>query len=456
MRPVVRVEEDERGQRGGADRVALRHGLRRVADRVERIGDRAHAFRQVRHLCDPAGVVCDRAICIERDDQAGHRELRHHGDADSVQAGKVVRDEDAGGEHDHRQRGCLHADGEPFDDVRRVAGLRRLRDRLDRVPPGAGVELGDRDEQERHDQADDRRQVEVLEVVLAAVEGHRDRDEADRRQHGRHDHGLVERVDDRVRATAEAREERADHRRDGRDRAEHERVEVHARVGEARDGAEQHHCDRGDGIGLEQVGRHAGAVADVVADVVSDHGRVARVVLGDAGLDLADEVGADVGGLREDAAAEPGEDGDERATEREADQVVDRRVRRVVEPGRQEPVVAGDAEQAEADDEQARDRPGAERDVQRRLEALAGRLGGARVRAHGHVHPDEAGGGGQRRLRSGSRTPCPNRACCRRRAGGTARSRRSRSPCTASSGRPQRPPGRRARSPASSRSRPAA
>ena len=65
-----------------------------------------------------------------------------------------------------------------------------------------------------------------------------------------------------------------------------------------------------DGVGLEEVGRHAGAIADVVAHVVCDHGRVARVVLRYARFDLADEVGADVGGLGEDAAAEPGEDGD--------------------------------------------------------------------------------------------------------------------------------------------------
>ena len=121
---------------------------------------------------------------------------------------------------------------------------------------------------------------------------------------------------------AEPREERADHRRDRGDAAERERVEVEpvrqvADEGDVR--AEQHHGDRRDGVGLEQVGRHAGAVADVVADVVGDHGRVARVVLGDAGLDLADEVGADVGGLREDAAAETGEDGDERAAEGEPD-----------------------------------------------------------------------------------------------------------------------------------------
>ena len=43
------------------------------------------------------------------------------------------------------------------------------------------------------------------------------------------------------------------------------------------------------------------------------------------GLDLPDEVGADVGGLREDAAAEPREDRDQRASEGEPDEVVDGR-----------------------------------------------------------------------------------------------------------------------------------
>ena len=107
--------------------------------------------------------------------------------------------------------------------------------------------------------------------------------------------------------------------------AERERVERRG-CSSGNCGAEQHHGDRGDRVRLEEVGRHAGAVADVVADVVRDHGRVARIVLGDAGLDLADEVGADVGGLRVDAAAEPREDGDQRAAEGEADEVVDRRV----------------------------------------------------------------------------------------------------------------------------------
>ena len=103
-------------------------------------------------------------------------------------------------------------------------------------------------------------------------------------------------------------------------RADRQRVDRDL-AGEAGEGqhAEEHHGHGGDRVGLEEVGGHAGAVADVVADVVRDHGRVARVVLRDPGLDLADQVGADVGGLGEDAAAEAGEDRDQRAAEAEPD-----------------------------------------------------------------------------------------------------------------------------------------
>ena len=59
------------------------------------------------------------------------------------------------------------------------------------------------------------------------------------------------------------------------------------------------------------------------------------------GLDLADEVGADVGGLGEDAAADPEEQGEQRATEAEADE--DRRAG-VLEDGDDD----GGAEQAQA------------------------------------------------------------------------------------------------------------
>ena len=51
---------------------------------------------------------------------------------------------------------------------------------------------------------------------------------------------------------------------------------------------------RGDdraGERLEEIGNHAGDVADVVTDVVGDGGGVARVVLRDVRLHLADEIG---------------------------------------------------------------------------------------------------------------------------------------------------------------------
>ena len=111
------------------------------------------------------------------------------------------------------------------------------------------------------------------------------------------------------------------------------------------------------------------------------------------GFDLAHQIGADVGGLGVDAAAEPREDGDQRAPEGQADEIVDRGRLRVVEPTGQHPVVTGDAEQAEADDEQAGDRAGAEGDVERRLEPRLRGLRGPHVRPDGDVHPDEAGGG---------------------------------------------------------------
>ena len=130
--------------------------------------------------------------------------------------------------------------------------------------------------------------------------------------------------------------------------------------------AEQDHRYGRDRVGLKQIGRHAGTVADVVAHIVGDRRRVTGVILGDARLDLALEVRANVGGLREDPAAESREDRDQRATEAETDERVDRCLGAVVEDRGQRAVVAGHAEQRESDNEHARDRTAAEGDLQRR------------------------------------------------------------------------------------------
>ena len=146
--------------------------------------------------------------------------------------------------------------------------------------------------------------------------------------------------------TPRTRDERTD---GGDDQREDEALLAERRLAEDERGDERH------GVGLEQVGRHAGAVADVVADVVGDGGRVARVVLGDALLDLADEVGADVGRLGEDAAADAHEHGEQRGAEAEA----------LEHRGRVTLVDQDDrrgTEQAETDDAHADEAAGAERD----------------------------------------------------------------------------------------------
>ena len=200
--------------------------------------------------------------------------------------------------------------------------------------------------------------------------------------------------------------EHAGDRRDDADGAGGEREhEPERRIGAdrvERGDTEDDRRDERDLVALEQVGGHAGAVADVVADVVGDRGRVARVVLGDAGLDLADEVGADVGRLGEDAAADAEEQGEQRPAEAEADE--DRR-RRVLE-GHDD---HGRAEQAEADGEHAGHAAGAERHGQgvgHRSAARRGRR--AHVAPGGEGHADVAGQAGRQAARAGTR-PCARR-----------------------------------------------
>ena len=163
-----------------------------------------------------------------------------------------------------------------------------------------------------------------------------------------------------------------------------------------------------------QIGPHARDVAHVVAHVVGDGGRIARVVFRDAGLDLADEVGADVRGLGVDAAADAREKRLRGGAHAEGDhggggvdQLVDRRAagrherHAQMDPavghvlGRDDDAVEqeipeGDVEQAEADDRKAHDRAGAEGNLQAAVEAFRAALGRARRGVGGGLHPDEA------------------------------------------------------------------
>ena len=160
---------------------------------------------------------------------------------------------------------------------------------------------------------------------------------------------------------------------------------------------EDHRADVLGRHGLEEVGATAGAVADVVTDQVGDDGSVSRVVFRDARLDLADKVGADVGGLGVDTAAKLGEQRHEAGAEAEADDQERRDRRRVAQD------VAVDEEDREtpsrlsATTRKPETAPPRSDDRDRLLEAALCRSRGADVRPHGDVHTDVAGEAGAER-----------------------------------------------------------
>ena len=168
-------------------------------------------------------------------------------------------------------------------------------------------------------------------------------------------------------------------------------------------------------IRFVQIGTHAGDVADVVADIVRDGGRVARVVFGDAGFHLADQVGAHIGRLGVDAAADTGEEGLGRGPHAEGDHrgghmhqffqfgAMSRNNRhaenlpglRIVQPGGridefvENDVPQADVEQTQAHHDQTHHRSRTKGDPQTMIEILTGTLGrpggGIRRGAHAEI-----------------------------------------------------------------------
>ena len=338
-------EEQEGRERGGADGVALGERLGGVAGGVELVGLVADGVGLVGHLDDAAGVVGDGAEGVHGEDVGRGGEHAHGGDGGAVDALGVVGDagevdageradaavvaaEERDGDDDDRKCGRLHADGEAGDDVGGRAGERGFGDELDRTVAALGVVLGDPDEEEGGDEADDAAGEEPAGFNAGAVEHLPDDDaEARERDDGGDVEAAVERVH-RVFGLFGAHDGDADGGGDEVDGVDDQREEdaLDAEDGIERS-AEDHGADGFGGGGLEDVGTAAGAVADVVTDEVGDDGGVAGIVFGDAGFDLADEVGADVSGLGVDAAAELGEERDERGSEAEADELVDDRCR---------------------------------------------------------------------------------------------------------------------------------
>ncbi len=153
--------------------------------------------------------------------------------------------------------------------------------------------------------------------------------------------------------------------------------------------AQDHGANVFGGRGLEDVRAAAGAVADIVTDQVGDDGGVARIVFGNAGFDLADQVGADVGGLGVDAAAKLREQRNQRSAKAEADQLI-RGSLGMLEATEEEKEHA-DAEQRQRDNDQSGHGAAAQRGLQGAAQAGARGAGSADVGPDGNEHAGKAG-----------------------------------------------------------------
>lgn len=224
----------------------------------------------------------------------------------------------------------------------------------------------------------------------------------DERDHGGHEESTVDGAHPAAVGAPGSDGEDPDHRGDHPDRRNDQR-KGEPRVPEG--GLAQDECGHErHGVRLEEVGCHARAVADVVTHVVGDGGGVAWVVLRDALLDLAHEVGAHVGGLGEDAAADPHEHGNQRGAETEPLQHLGR-------VGGVDEHHAGGAEQAEAHRDHADHTAGTKSDLHRfvgnggeiflrftlRRSRLTRSGGHAHITADGEPHTDVSGGRREKR-----------------------------------------------------------
>ena len=131
--------------------------------------------------------------------------------------------------------------------------------------------------------------------------------------------------------------------------------------------------------------------AHVVAHVIGNGGGVPGIILGDAGLHLAHQVRAHVGGLGVDAAAHSGEQGHKGGTHTVHDHDVAQRHRVIHAKGiAQQEEPHSDIQHPQANHGKAHDRAGGERHPQALVQALGGGLGGTGIGVGRNLHADEA------------------------------------------------------------------
>src|SRR6202047_3334061 len=102
---AIGIKSPQGAEPSRADRIALGHRLRRIADRVERVGHVPDLLRQARHLSNAAGIVGHRTESIERDNHPGEAHHGGHRDRSAEETGEVTSRDNAADDDQRRQRG---------------------------------------------------------------------------------------------------------------------------------------------------------------------------------------------------------------------------------------------------------------------------------------------------------------------------------------------------------------
>jgi len=438
-----RAEEGEADEAGGADGEALADGGGGVTRGVEGVGLLADSLGELGHLGDATRVVADGAVDVDGEAGGEVGEHAERGEGDAVHVTEVEGEVDHDGEEGDGEDGGLVAEREAVDDVGGGASLARRSNLADGLVGVGGVVLGD--------EADHAAGPETRDGAAPGLGGGEGQHGAgnslerelggeeevgeDVDNPGEHDGGgaelnLEDLLDVRLllHGLDVSGEEGADHAHEdttaGDGDGEHEAgpATVVDELGGLRGDDER--GAGGLGEGAEEIGAHTGDVTDVVTDVVRDGGGVPWVVLGDTRDHLTGEVGADVGSLGVDAAADAAEERDGGATETVAGEglhevegvlvgapvgavgIVNKDGVPVLEVDGEEVREDVEHEHGEAAEGESHDGSGAEGGVEGVGPGVGagGHDGGARVGENGDLHADETGDdGGEAARHEGNR-----------------------------------------------------
>ena len=206
---------------------------------------------------------------------------------------------------------------------------------LHRAVARAGIVFRDPDNQPGHRKPDHATQEQVERIEAGARRRHRteakdqigQRQQHNQRKHTGHDKAAIHGAHDGI-IRRQLHEIRADDGRHHANRTNRQRIDHaahhHGRIGKGN--RRQHHGgNHGHRVSFEQVSGHAGAIADIIAHIVSDGGGVAGVILRDAGFHLAHHIAAHIRTLGEDAAAQARKNRNQRSAEAKRHQRINHR-----------------------------------------------------------------------------------------------------------------------------------